>query len=117
MKLAELHTRGGHAVPAAPKSPSGASNVYASRITCGVSYAGVGLPYKPHFTPRPRDRTANPILMWRKLGALTWFLCDPCTPVGAPASRHPREHVEGVTGPVAYLTMPTKTRNPLTLLW
>ena len=43
-------------------------------------------------------------------------LRDPCTPVGAPTSKHHRAHVEGVTGPVAYLTIPATTRNsPLTM--
>ena len=44
------------------------------------------------------------------------FLRDPCTPVGAPTSSHHRAHVEGVTGPVAYLTIPATTRNPLTTM-
>ena len=43
------------------------------------------------------------------------FLRDPCTPVGGPTSRHHWAHVEAVTGPVAHLTIPATTRNPLTM--
>ena len=31
--------------------------------------------------------------------------CDPCTPKRAPTPRHHPEHVKGVTGPKAYLTI------------
>ena len=72
-------------------------------------------PYNPHGNPHPRDQTWNRTFRRRKLGALTLFLRDPCTPVGLPTSRHHRAHVKGVTGPVAYLTMPANTRNPLTM--
>ena len=116
IQVAEWHLRGGHAVPAVSVSPGGAPNVQSSRTTCVASYAGVGPPYNPHCNPQLPDQTRNRTFRRRKLGALTLFLCDPCTPVGAPTSRHPWAHVEGVTGPVAYLTIPATTRNPLTTM-
>ena len=114
-KVAEWHPRGGHAVAAAPKSPGGAPNVQSSRITCVASYPGVDSPYNPHCNPQRPGQTWNRHFQRRERGALTLFLRDPCTPVGAPTSRHHRAHVEGVTGPVAYLTIPATTRNPLTM--
>ena len=59
------------------------------------------------------SQTWNRTFQRRKRGTRTLFLRDPCTPVGAPTARHHWAHVEGVTGPVAYLTIPATTRNPL----
>ena len=73
----------------------------------------MGVSYTAHCHPHPPDSSANHALERRKLGALTWLLCDPSTPVGAQTSRHHWQHAEGVNHAVACRLPPANTRNPL----
>jgi len=69
-----------------------------------------------HSSPTPPqipDASANHALQSRKLGALTWLLSYPSTMVGAPSSRHHRQHVEGVNHAFSRRARLTYTPNPL----